>query len=260
MDIAAGAPFPPATPLPPEVSGRAIPWTPKDVLVGLLLFIGTFLVLPLPVALPLALLYEPDSRPFLIISIAVSVPIYLAIAGIAARMTFVKYRGGWIMLGVLPATRRTLGWALVAFVAALAVSFAYGWIIQIPGLEFLHQKCADQVPESIRSDRLLLAMSGVLAVLFAPVCEELYFRGFVFPGLARAWGPAAGIAASGILFGSAHMLGNPALYKSVIQFSAIGIVFAFAYWKSGNILSTILAHFTFNLMGIILIASTTCHD
>jgi membrane protease YdiL (CAAX protease family) len=114
------------------------------------------------------------------------------------------------------------------------------------------------VPESIRASALLLAMSSFLAVIFAPACEELYFRGFVFPGLARAWGPAAGIVASGLLFGSAHLLGNPTLYKSMIQFTAIGMVFAFAYWKSGNILSTMLAHFTFNLIGIVTIASTTC--
>jgi membrane protease YdiL (CAAX protease family) len=258
MDIAAGAPYPPARPEAPEVSGRRIDWTPKDAGIGILLFVGVFLLLPLPIALPLAFVYGSEDRPFLIISIILSAPIYLAIAWIAARMTFMKYGGGWERLGVRRIDGRALAWAAIAFGAAFAVSIAYGIIIEVLHLDFLKQECSDQVPQDIRTDALLLAMSSFLAVIFAPACEELYFRGFLFPGFARAWGPAAGIVTSGIIFGSAHLLGNPTLYKSMIQFSAIGMVFAFSYWKSGNIFSTMLAHFTFNLIGVITIASTTC--
>jgi membrane protease YdiL (CAAX protease family) len=242
----------------PEVSGRPVPWTPHDVLIGLLLFIGVFVILPLPLAVPLTLLFNPDSRPVLAVSIVASVPIYLAIAWIAVRFTFGKYGGGWARLGVSAPTLSTVGWAAGALLAAFVVSSIYAAIVNLFGIDALNQKCADQVPESIRGSALLLGMSAVLAVVFAPVCEELFFRGFVFPGLARAWGPVAGIAASGILFGSAHLLGNPTLYKSMIQFSAIGMVFAFVYWRSGSIFSTMLAHFSFNLIGIIAIASTTC--
>jgi membrane protease YdiL (CAAX protease family) len=39
---------------------------------------------------------------------------------------------------------------------------------------------------------------------------------------------------------------------------AIGCVFAATYWKSQNLLSTILAHFAFNLTSMIVIASTVC--
>jgi len=258
MDIAAGSPFPPATPHTPEVSGRAIPWTPHDVLIGVLLFIGVFVILPLPVAVPLALLFDPESRPVLAVSIIASAPIYLAIAWIAVHQTFGKYGGGWARLGVSPPTLAIVGWAVVALVAAFTVSMIYAAVVNVFGIDALNQKCADQVPESIRGSALLLGLSAALAVIFAPVCEELFFRGFVFPGLARAWGPVAGIAASGILFGSAHLLGNPTLYKSMIQFSAIGMVFSFVYWRSGSIFSSMLAHFTFNLIGIITIASTTC--
>jgi membrane protease YdiL (CAAX protease family) len=258
MDIAAGSTVPPATPQLPEVSGRFIPWTPRDVLIGVLLFIGAFLILPLPVAVPLVFLFDSESKPFLIISILASAPIYLVIAWIPAHLTFQKYGGGWGRLGVAPPTLAVLGWAGVALVAALAVSMIYAAVINVFHIDALNQNCADQVPESIRSSALLLGLSALLAVVFAPVCEELFFRGFIFPGLARAWGPVTGIAASGILFGSAHLLGNPTLYKSMIQFSAIGMVFAFVYWRSGNIFSSMLAHFTFNLIGIIAIASSTC--
>jgi len=256
MDIAAGASFP-STP-PPLVSGRPVPWTPRDVLIGIALFVGVFVVLPIPIALPLALFFDTDSRAVLGAGIALSAPIYLCVLWICARMTFMKYGGGWAQLGVARPTWATVGWAAAAFIAAFAAAAIYGTLVSYFNIDALTQSCGDQVPESIRSSALLMSMAAVLAVLFAPSVEELFFRGFVFPGIARAWGPAAGIVVSGVAFGSAHLLGNPTLYKSMIEFSAIGMIFAFVYWRSGSIFSSMLAHFAFNLVGVITIASTTC--
>lgn len=259
MDIAAGASFPPVP--TPEVSGRPIPWTPRDVLIGVILFVVALVAVPLLLALPflpLAFVYGSKSQPFLFASIAVSAPAYVAIALVAVRMTFRKYGGGWAMLGFARPTWGTVGWSAVALLAAFALSSIYVSLVKYFNLSFLDQGCDDQVPAEIRDHALLLATASVLAAAFAPVCEETFFRGFVFPGIARAWGPAAGIIVSGVLFGSAHLVGNPTLYKSVAQFSGIGMIFAFVYWRSGNIFSSMLAHFSFNLIGVISIASTTC--
>lgn len=260
MDIAAGASFPPNP--APEVSGRPIPWTPRDVLIGIVLLVVALvavpLVLALPFALPLALIYGSKSQPFLVASIVVTAPAYIAIALIAARMTFGKYGGGWPLLGITQPSWGTVGWAVVALLGAFTITGLYAGLINYFHIDVLTQDCGDQVPNEIRNSALLLSMSAVLAVIFAPTCEELFFRGFVFPGIARAWGPAAGIIVSGVLFGSAHLLGNPTLYKSMIEFSAIGMVFAFVYWRSGSIFSSMLAHFSFNVIGVVAIASTTC--
>ena len=104
----------------------------------------------------------------------------------------------------------------------------------------------------------MLALTAAVAVAIAPPCEELFFRGFVFPGIARSWGVPAGIAASGLLFGASHLLGDPYLYKSLVALSLVGCVFAFVYYKSGNLLSTMFAHFTFNLIAVIALAASTC--
>jgi len=260
MDIAAGA-TDSQTP-PPQVSGRPVPWTPRDVLIGLVLFIvalvGVPLALALPLALPLAYVYGSKSQPFLFVSLVVSAPAYVAVALIAVRMTFRKYGGGWARLGFARPTWATVGWGAGALFGAFALSSMYVGLVSYFDLGFLQQGCDDQVPAEIRDRALLLGTASVLAAVFAPVCEETFFRGFVFPGIARAWGPAAGIIGSGVLFGSAHLVGNPMLYKSMIQFAGIGMIFAFVYWRSGNIFSSMLAHFSFNLIGVITIASTTC--
>ena len=105
----------------------------------------------------------------------------------------------------------------------------------------------------VRDHRELLALASIVVVAFAPPCEELFFRGFLFPGLARRWGIAAGIVASGLLFSSAHLLP-----KSFIPIAGVGMVFAFTYWRSGNILSTMLAHLSFNSLSIAFIAGGSC--
>ncbi len=257
MALIADSSFPPARPEAPEIAGHRIDWTGRDIVIGLLLFVAVFVLLPLLV-LPLALIYEQGSSQFLTAAMVVSAFIYVGIAFVAARMTFLKYGGGWERLGVGPPTGRTLGWAAAAFAGALFVSVSYGALVNALRLEGLKQSCADQIPREIRDDHAMLALSAFVAVVFAPVCEELFFRGFTFTGLARAWGLGAGIVASGLLFGAAHLLGNPLLYKSFVEFAAIGMVFGYAYYKSGNLVSTMMAHFTFNLMGMVLIASTTC--
>jgi len=255
MDVTAGSPIPPSPTPATEIAGRRIDWTPRDVLIGVLLLIGALFVPQIPL-LPFGLAFGTETRGFLIPATAVTALAYVLILGIAARMTFLKYGGGWERLGFSRSTGSTFLWGGAALAGALIVSYAYGAIAQaVPALQ---QGCADQVPLYIRNDALVLALTAAVAVLLPPAVEEPFFRGFVFPGLARDWGIPAGIIVSGVLFGSAHLLGNPLLWKSFIQFSLIGMVFAFAYWKSGNIFSTVMAHFTFNLIGVIALAATTC--
>lgn len=255
MDITAGAPLPPSPTPSNEISGRRIDWTPRDVVIGVLLLIAALWLPQIPLV-PLGLAFGTKARAFLIPGMAVTALTYVFVAAIAARMTFLKYGGSWERLGVRRLDGRTFLWAGFAIVGALVVSYAYGALTQY--VTVLKQGCADQVPDYIRNDALILAMASAAAVLLAPAAEELFFRGFTFPALARAWGVPAGIVASGLLFGTAHLLGNPLLWKSLIQFALIGMVFSFAYWKSGSIFSSMMAHFTFNLLGVITLAATTC--
>jgi membrane protease YdiL (CAAX protease family) len=260
MDITAGAPAPH---LPSAASPRAgwwVAWTLRDVVIGLVLLVGILVVVPIPIVVVTVLLTDQHSQAFLVVEVLVGAPLYALIAGVAARQTFVKYGGGVERLGVRVPRWSTLGWAGAALVAALAVGIAYGSIVELFDLDFLKQGCADQVPTDIRAHAYILALASFCAVVFAPAAEELFFRGFVFPGLARAWGIPAGIVVSGLLFGSAHLLGNPYLYKSLVQFAAIGMIFAFVYWKSGNLFAPLLAHVCFNLLGVITLAATTCNE
>jgi membrane protease YdiL (CAAX protease family) len=258
MDIPAPAPFPAQ---PPHTSGapRHVPWTPRDVGVSTLIFIAVFIFVPIPFVIPFAF-SDTESRPALIAALMGGIAVYAGIALIIRSTVAGKYHAGLRALGIRAPGWDTFGWAAVAFIGALAVGAAYAAILSYFDISALQQDCADQVPDSIRNDAVILAITSATAVLLAPPIEEAFFRGFAFAGLLRPWGLAPAVFVSGLMFGSAHLLGNPLLYKSLIQFALIGMVFALVYWKSNNLLSTITAHFVFNLMGVVVIAATTCDD
>ena len=75
----------------------------------------------------------------------------------------------------------------------------------------------------------------------APFFEEYLFRGFLLPSLTKflpVWGA---IALSGFVFALAHL--NLA---DIIPLSVLGMVMGFVYWRSGNLLSSMLLHCLWN--------------
>lgn len=254
MDIAAEPPYSAPSPDSPLIAGRRIDWTGRDVLFGMLWFAALFVGSQL-LTIPLLLIYGDSSSPFFASAFILGAAAEVGFVMIAANFTFRRYGGSWARLGFGRITRSTLLWAGAAFVAAFLFSLAYGVIIDQLGLDFLKSKCAEQIPKEVRDRRALLALASFDVIAFAPFCEELFFRGFVFTGLSRRWGLITGIIASGVIFGGVHLL-----YKSFVPIAGVGIVFAFTYSRSRNIVSTMLAHVAFNSISIAAIAAGGCDD
>jgi membrane protease YdiL (CAAX protease family) len=254
MDIAAQPPYPSQPPDAPQIAGRRIDWTGRDVLFGVLWFIAIFVGAQV-VILPFALVYGDASSAFYASAFIFGAATEVGFVLVAANFTFRRYGGSWGRLGFGRPTLSTFGWAMAAFMAAFLFSAAYAVAIDRLGLDFLKSKCAEQIPKEVRDHRNLLALASLDVIAFAPICEELFFRGFVFTGLTRRWGLVAGIIASGLLFAGAHLI-----YKSFIPIAGVGIIFAFTYARSRNILSTMMAHLAFNSVSIAAIAAGGCDD
>ncbi|HYY05136.1 MAG TPA: CPBP family intramembrane glutamic endopeptidase, partial [Candidatus Limnocylindria bacterium] len=80
-------------------------------------------------------------------------------------------------------------------------------------------------------------------VVLAPVFEELVFRGLLFGTLRRRLGPAAAALVSAAVFALAHGYG-------VIGFAAVfwsGLLWAWAYERTGSLAPSIAAHAVDNL-------------
>jgi CAAX protease family protein len=252
MALSTHAPEPQPKPESPIIGAGPVDWSGRDVFIGILWFIGLFIIGQI-VVVPAAIIYGASSVATYATAYIAGALVELAIVVVAANLTFRRYGGGWHRLGIKPITRKALLWAGAAFLGALTVSYLYALVVYSLGLDFLKTDCAEQVPKTVRDHRELLALASIVVVAFAPPCEELFFRGFLFTGLARRWGVPAAIVASGFLFSGAHLLP-----KSFVPIAGVGMVFAFTYWRSGNIFSTMLAHLSFNSLSIAFIAGGSC--
>ena len=239
----------------PDEGTRAfgdVPWTARDVLFGAFWFVGIFVGAQVAI-LPLLIIYGDKSGQFFTSAFVSGAMVEVAIALVAASFTMRRYGGGLARLGIAMPGRSAIFWALVAFAGALIVSLVYGAVIEVFDIGWLKSDCAEQVPKEVRDTRGLLALASLTVIVFAPVCEEIFFRGFLFPGLSKRWGLVAGIVASGIIFSAAHLL-----YKSFVPIAGVGMVFAYAYYRSRNLVSTMLAHVAFNSVSIAVIAAGSC--
>lgn len=255
MELSAVAPTPPSARVP-VIGGRPVEWNLRDILFGCLWFLTLFLMLPLPFAAALLVAYGEDSTGFFIGSLLVGAASEAGLIVVAAWFTFRKYGGGWERLGFKAPGWGVLGWATAAIVATFVFNIMYTVVIETLDIGALKSACDDQVPKELQDSTVAMVVASVVFVTFAPVCEEIFFRGFVFPGFWRAFGVVLGAVASGFVFSVAHI--SPNLHKTIIPIFVIGVIFALAYWKSGNILTTMLAHFAQNAMAVALLWTTDC--
>jgi membrane protease YdiL (CAAX protease family) len=251
MEIAAQPPL--GRPDAPIMHGQRIDWTPRDVLFGVLWFIFLFVLAPLPVVAPfIAAGSDADSDTVFVVALITSMFSQVGLVVVAASFTWRKYGGSWSRLGIRPPSGGPLGWAGAALLAAFVWAIIYGNIVQIFDIDSLKSACDEQVPADVQNNAALLALASVIFVSFAPICEETFFRGFVFPGLSR-WGVPVGIVLSAGLFSVAH-----ASVKAFIPILGIGIIFALTYFKSGNLLTTMLAHFAYNCISVSVMWAADC--
>ena len=98
-------------------------------------------------------------------------------------------------------------------------------------------------PDLVWGSGPMFLMSLIEYVVLAPILEEFTFRGLLFATLRRRMGPFWAAAISSLLFAAAHgygLLGFASVFWS-------GLLWAWAYEKSGSLLPGIIAHALNNL-------------
>ncbi|MGE3077306.1 MAG: lysostaphin resistance A-like protein [Dehalococcoidia bacterium] len=129
-----------------------------------------------------------------------------------------------------------------------AALFLYSLAAEAIGISWLEP--SSTVPSGVIRDDLTLSITGLVALIGAPISEECFFRGLVFSGLLR-WGfwPAALI--SGTAFSMVHF--DPG---SLLPFIGIGVVLAWVYWRRGSLWDSIAFHFMFNATSFALLVAS----
>ncbi|WP_018250198.1 CPBP family intramembrane glutamic endopeptidase [Orenia marismortui] len=112
------------------------------------------------------------------------------------------------------------------------------------------QAPTQQVIQSLLSsqNQLLFFLHSILIILVAPLTEEIFFRGFIYPYCKVKLGKAKGIFLSGLIFGLAHS----SIWLLVPTFLG-GVILALIYERTKSLYSCIIAHSIWNMIIVFLI-------
>lgn len=232
---------------------RSVPWGLGDVLIVFVLatvltvIAGTGMSVLLPAGLPDAVV-DAVFAPLTLVMLGLT-----TVAWVAAR-----HRGAVRKLG---GRRPRLGDALVGLgvgvlvvvVITAGVGLAIALILELLGQEIpavqQHLRDAARNPQTAP----ILAFS---ALVVAPIAEELFFRGFVFPALAKRVGLWAGIVLSAVIFGFVHLNQAENLLGGVLLLARLvplGMLFAWLYHWRGTLVVPIIVHAVFNAASVALL-------
>jgi membrane protease YdiL (CAAX protease family) len=142
--------------------------------------------------------------------------------------------------------RQALAWMTVLFIGFVVVNIVYQFLITTFHLNL--QPNDVRILTQGRSAPITTYATLLASVVFAPFCEEIFFRSFVFMGLLRSMSLRVAIVVSALIFAVAH--GDPG---SFVVLFAIGLALAFLRWRTRSIWPSIGLHFLNNFVGALQI-------
>jgi uncharacterized protein len=226
---------PPPQPAPPPE--RYPFWDYTDVLV----FMG--------LAIPSMLLAELLVRGFLLL-------FHLHPASRALELLPAQFLGYVFLFGALVAIFRwkynrpfwrSLAWTdlrlpfSLVMVSGVLTAFGVGVASSL-----IHTPETSNPMTELMEGRGAMALMTVFGVTFAPLCEELAFRGFLQPLLVRAAGAAPGILLASVPFGLLHFQEYGNSWRHVLVISLAGAAFGVMRHLTGSTKSAALMHAAYN--------------
>jgi membrane protease YdiL (CAAX protease family) len=134
----------------------------------------------------------------------------------------------------------------VLFVGGCAAVFAFGLLYSQLHIPTNADRLAQQAAQAPYSTAAAL----VVAVVVAPGCEEVFFRGFVFGGSLGRMPIWAAAVASAVLWGTAHV--DPGSFAPLV---VLGLVLAGLRWRSRSLWPGIALHTLNNGVAAVFILS-----
>jgi len=224
---------------------ETVRWTPRDIGLALIL---PLLLIALNVGAAITTDVDTDdlTETDHIIGFGFGFVLEAALIFLAFNFAVRKYRGSWRSLGFR--WPGDLQWWFPLAIIGGAFATIWVWV----GLLFALGIAPDSnIPDNVYDFAIPVIMLGLLSVIAAPFAEEVFFRGFLYQGVAKRWGMWAGIGFSAFIFGLAHA-GAPDSWLLLPAIAAIGGIFAWGFAKSGSIYPSLFAHIVFNSVSFLV--------
>ena len=147
------------------------------------------------------------------------------------------------------AGRRLALWGFVvpnkAFFWTIPVALAAVYVVSFLHDVVVHPRQQDIIGEFPRTNAGIV-LFVILAVILAPLFEEIFFRGFLLRGFSSSWGWVTGACVSAAIFGIAHLQ-----FDVFVPLFALGLALAWVYKRSGSLWTSIAFHALFNGLSVL---------
>jgi membrane protease YdiL (CAAX protease family) len=122
--------------------------------------------------------------------------------------------------------------------AVLAVLISYA-------SKFVGESGELPIEEMFKSRPTVIALM-LFGILVAPLVEEMMFRGFLYPLIARRFGIATGVIVTGLLFGAMHAQQLGGAWGQISLLMGVGIILTWVRARTGTVTASYLVHLGYN--------------
>ncbi|MGD7652978.1 MAG: CPBP family glutamic-type intramembrane protease [Verrucomicrobiales bacterium] len=138
-------------------------------------------------------------------------------------------------------------WLFLIAPGAVGVMWAVFYVLHFTGyMKLMESFGVETVQETVQllqqsEDPVVLGLMAFAAVVAAPICEEVVFRGYLYPVLKRYGGMWPAAIATALVFGAAH--GSMTALLPLVIF---GGLLVYLYERTGSLWAPMAVHFCFN--------------
>lgn len=174
-------------------------------------------------------------------------------APVAVLLVMVR-RGGpsWRQLGFVRPGRRLLHVLWQAPLGILGSGLVAAAVLTLATGAPRRSSATDSLEGLASTSPVVLGLALVLVVVVTPLWEETLFRGLVYAGFLRRWGPAGAVLGSAAVFAVFHVV--PALWAYLLPF---GLFLGWVRWHHRTIWASVAAHALNNALTMVALLAAT---
>ena len=170
-----------------------------------------------------------------------------AVFGVGFIMLFTGVRKGVSIAEYLGLKRVTVKQIL----AVLGITVVFMFLADFAGI-FADSSASNEFMLNIYNTSVWPVLLWLSLIIFAPIFEETFFRGFLLEGFRQSrLGPIGAVGLTSLAWASLHI--QYGIYEIVVIF-LMGILFGIVRIKTGSLWSTIIMHAFTNMVSLVLIA------
>ena len=108
----------------------------------------------------------------------------------------------------------------------------------------------------LRLGQSVRVMVAALAVVTAPLVEELVYRGVLYAGVERDWGKGAGVVAATLLFAMVHVPQYWGSYAALTAILTLSLALTLLRALTGKLAPCVIAHLVYNAIQAVALLFT----